>query len=202
MKRWLKFLLAAAIALTAAAPVLADIALPSPSPQKQSRKSEGSERRAPQSRMTVLVEDGAREARLEIPQSLLGQLRAEAVENSSSGMAATTGMGLPPLQTIMMGLFLSLSVVMGGVYLLRSRRKAWSQGAAVSVAALLLTAAATSVAIANAVAIYSPPALDPGSLPRAAPSGETLNGNVRLVVAPEGSQIRLVVPKHAKAPGE
>ena len=194
MKRRLNVMMVAVLALVAASPALADIALPRPETKPQG-KSETYGATAPNSPMTVEADARAKEARLEIPRDVLQRLGAGGADGSAPGTAASTGVGLPPAQTIMMGLFLSLSLVTGGFWILRSRRKGLGQRATLVVAALGLTAVMTTIAMANAVS-YPPPPLKSGNLQRAVAGGESLSGNVRVVIVPEGNQIKLIVPKN------
>ena len=88
----------------------ADIRLPDtpkPTPAPKEKKSI-------ESNMTIRLDKNATEARLIIPRSQLKQLRAELEDLDNGG--GNTAMNVTRTQTIVSGLFLSLSIVFGGVW--------------------------------------------------------------------------------------
>jgi hypothetical protein len=195
--RLFKYFVALAALLVASSPAFADIALPkspTPLPNAEIRKD------LPDVKMTIQRVEGLREARLQIPRSQLGRMNELAgVAQGSAGVAqggAFRGVG-----AVIAGLFLSLSVVLTGLLLVRSRR-----GAALGRAAAVLTACACAAGL-TAVAVYANAGLpgwqpqNPGTLTRAA-SGKPLTGWIRVEVVEEGNEIKLLVPAKTQGGGE
>ena len=111
-----------ALALFALAPLnaFADIApepRPTPSPTPQTRT-----RPLTPARMLIESRKDATEARLQIPQSVLRELRAE-IGGDSAPFAAASVNASHQAQTIIAGVFLSLSLAFAGVFVARSRSK-------------------------------------------------------------------------------
>jgi hypothetical protein len=125
----------------------------------------------------IVVDDGVKQPRLEIPRKVLSNLKAAADGQDGDTRHAAL---LPQLHTIIAGVALSLALTFGGLWLVRSRRRA--TGAAVLVAALAL-AAVGGVLWANV-----PPPLPPTQLPAGIPLGD----KATVQVVDEGDAIRLV----------
>src|SRR5260221_7535401 len=73
--------------------------------------------------MSIKLDPDAKEARLIIPKSQIKQLRAELEkldDDSDNTAAVTVPGGLSRTQTIVSGTFLSLALVFGGVWVVRS----------------------------------------------------------------------------------
>jgi len=122
-----------------AAAALADIAKPDKSP-----KTKGSY----ETTLRFSLKEDAKEATLIIPKSQVQQLRAalDAIDNGSPVAAAST-VGFTRTQTIVSGLFLSLAIVLGGIWFARSGKLSPRSSAALVVVAMLagLGSAATFV---------------------------------------------------------
>ncbi|MGH9900558.1 MAG: hypothetical protein ACRD68_01825 [Pyrinomonadaceae bacterium] len=189
----------AALAVLALATVaLADIA--APNNNNRGRRNDGA-RNANTSRMVIEAGEGAREARLQIPRGMLKQLRAEIDQENPSNAASLGGGEVPPAHTIIAGVFLSLSIVFGGLWVVCSKRRSPAQRVAAAFAVCALCGcAATAVAFANAL----PPSLprDPGTLPQAITNGAALTGTVRVEIVEGGNEIKLIVPKSAATVAE
>jgi hypothetical protein len=185
-----------ALALFAfAAPAFADIALPEPSPAQTPQKA----RRPtplPAARMLIESRNDATEARLQIPRNMLRQLRAEMDRDSGAGAAATNA-SLRPAQTIIAGIFLSLSLAFAGVLIARTRSRNAKQAAAIALAVLAATGALAIKTLANARP-PEPRILDAGSLKRATTPDDELDGVIRIEVVDEQNVFKLIVPA---APG-
>jgi hypothetical protein len=120
----------------------ADIARPDKTP-KNTPKPKGID-----SSMTIRLDREAKEARLLIPRSQLKQLRAELEQMDDDGdntAAVTDGFGRT--QTIVSGMFLSLALVFGGMWFVRSGKSATRTGRSLFILAVLagLGSAATFV---------------------------------------------------------
>jgi hypothetical protein len=120
----------------------ADIARPDKTP-KNTPKPKGID-----TSMTIRLDRDAKEARLLIPRSQLKKLRAELdqMDDDSDNTAAVTN-GIGRTQTIVSGLFLSLALVFGGMWFVRSGKAATKTGKSLVVLAILagLGSAATFV---------------------------------------------------------
>lgn len=192
--RLFKHFAALAVLLLASSPVLADIALPDrPKPPRNSEIR----RDLPHSRMTIERVEGLREARLQIPRTQLRWMNGMAGEGSSAGVTQSGPLG--GAGTVVGGLFLSLSVALTGLLLLRSRRRGVRLGRAA--VAVLVCASAAGLAGVAAYANAGPPpgyyTQDPGTLIKAASLG-TLSGSIRIEVVEDGAELKLLLP--AKAP--
>jgi hypothetical protein len=134
------------------------------------------------------------EARLQISQSVLRELRAEFERDAASDAASAASADSPrQTQTILAGVFLSLSLAFAGVFIARSRSRATKQ---VAVGVLVVFAVAGALAF-KALANARPPEprfVDAGTLPRATTPDEELNGVVRMEIVPDGRVIKLIVP--------
>ena len=176
--------------LVAVSTILADIPGPRYSPNKQSVRYSYSQI----TRLTVEESENAGEVRLVIPRSLLNQFLAENTGDASLA-ASLSGTTAPPAQTLIAGLFMSLAVVAGGFWLLRSRRKLAIRPIAPLIAVSALFAFAAVAAFGNA----APPNVfrfaNPGNLGRLTASGLPLSGMVRVEIVPNGNEIKLIVPK-------
>jgi hypothetical protein len=132
------------------------------------------------------------EARLQISQSVLRELRAEIEGDAASPASASTSAPLQT-QTIIAGVFLSLSLAFAGIFVARSRSRATKQ---VTVGVLVVFAVAGAFAF-KSLANARPPEpriVDAGTLPRATTPDEELNGVVRMEIVPDGRVIKLIVP--------
>lgn len=121
-----------------------------PSPNKNSKN------KPPKSKdvkiaMNITPDRNVTEATLIIPRSMLKQLVAQADGDDSLNAATTNRFNLTPMQTIMFGMFLSLSVVFGGVWFVRTRSQNRNASRiAIAIAMIALCGAAATAAYANA----------------------------------------------------
>jgi len=116
--------------------------------------------------MDIKLDRDATQARLIIPKSQLKQLRAELAQfdDESDDTAAVTTPGVSRTQTIMSGLFLSLAIVFGGMWFVRSGKAATKAGKSLVVIAVVAgVASAATYVYANA----GPP-----------PEARTINGKM------------------------
>ncbi|HJR06925.1 MAG TPA: hypothetical protein VJ842_06700 [Pyrinomonadaceae bacterium] len=183
-----------ALALFAFAPLAAYADIPAPE-HRQTRTPQTSKRVLPPARMVIESRKDATEARLQIPQSVLRELRAEIEGDAASDTAASTT-SLRQTQTIIAGVFLSLSLAFAGVFIARSRSRMTKQIATGALVVFAIAGALTFKALANARP-PEPRFVDAGSLPRATTPDEELNGVVRMEIVPEGRVIKLIVPATA-----
>jgi hypothetical protein len=180
-----------ALALFAFAPLTAFADIPAPE-HRQTKTPVTGKRVLPPARMLIESRKDVTEARLQISQSVLRELRAE-IEGQSASDAAASVNSPRQTQTILAGVCLSLSLAFAGVFIARSRSRTTKQ---VAIGALVVFAVAGALTF-NALANARPPEpriVDAGSLPRATTPDEELNGVVRVEIVPDGRVIKLIVP--------
>jgi hypothetical protein len=98
---------------------LADIRLETPTPKaaKTPKKAKSID-----SDLRIRISSDEKEARLIIPKSQLKQLRAELENLDEEESGSTAALNFSKTKTIASGLFLSLALVFGGVWLARTRK--------------------------------------------------------------------------------
>lgn len=118
----------AAIMTLASTLALADIAEPGKTPSRRVPKPKPSP--DVMTRMDIRLDRDATVARLIVPKSQLKQLRAELeqLDDESDDTAAVTTPDASRTQTLMSGAFLSLALVFGGIWFVRSGRAATRTG--------------------------------------------------------------------------
>lgn len=182
-----------ALAFFAFAPLTAFADIPAPE-HRQTKTPVNGKRVLPPARMLIESRKDATEARLQISQSVLRELRAELEGDSNADAAAAASASSPHrTQTIIAGVFLSLSLAFAGVFIARSRSRTTKQ---VAIGALVVFAVAGTLAF-KAFANARPPEpriVDAGTLPQATTPDAELNGVVRVEIVPDGRVIKLIVP--------
>ena len=133
------------LVLFAAAAAFADIPRPEPAKTPKPNSSKSIE-----TGMTIKLDSEAKEARLIIPKSQIKQLRAELekMDDDSDNTAAVTSPGsFSRTQTIVSGSFLSLALVFGGMWFVRSGKAATKSGKGLVILAVVtgIVSAATLV---------------------------------------------------------
>ncbi|HTH50962.1 MAG TPA: hypothetical protein VL501_03455 [Pyrinomonadaceae bacterium] len=149
-----KTLLALAAMLVFSNFALADIARPDSSPHHTPKPKP---EKLIDANMDIKLDGDAKEAKLLIPRSQIKSLRAalEEMDNADDNTAAVTNSGLSRTQTIMTGLFMSLSIAFAGIWFARSGKLA-TRGAKTAVITLAVSAIATTATFVFANA--GPPA--------------------------------------------
>jgi len=122
--------------------------LPNPNNSKNTSK------KSIQTTMMIHLKSDATEAKLIIPRNQIQQLRAqlEELDNSSENTAAVVSSGgITRTQTIVSGLFLSMAIVFGGIWFVRSGKNASKTVKIAAIAVLLLgTGSVATLVLANA----------------------------------------------------
>ncbi len=118
----------------------------------------------------------------------------KAMKPSESGVVGFTDASIGPNQTIVIGLALSLALISGGLWLVRSRRSSGARAATAAVVATAVVAGAGGYALGN----YSPYAdadAKPGTLRKVRPHDGPVSGEVRVLYLGEPGEVRIVVPQ-------
>ena len=171
-----------------AIPAYADIAKPKPAPSPELPKI------VLHTRLTIVPDSKAYEARLQISQSSLQELRA-ALANTPPNESLTTRIAHSSTRTMLAGVFMFLSISFAGVWLARSVQ---TRGRKAMAALLVGTAAIGAAAI-----IVNANAGPPGSyywkkLPQNLSQGKPTDGGIDIEVVADGtdgSGMKLIIPQ-------
>jgi hypothetical protein len=143
--------------------------------------------------LIVVVDDKAKEARLQIPQGLFQQgVRPQPRPERRGADAA------PRVPTLLAGLALTAALVSGGFWLLRRGRQRFIAPVCLALAALTLTAFAVW---ANTPVPRPAPDKQAGPIPVAGPVPVTLNGKIVVEIVAAGDAVKLIVPREMAQPG-
>lgn len=174
-------ILAAGLLFATASKTYADIARPSPSPAPGKLVLHTS--------MTVIPDKKIYEARLQISQDSLNELRAAMTDTSTTSLL--TGLSGSPVRTIIAGLCLFLSLSIGGVWVLRSTQPRGQKAIALLLFGIAVLGAATIVTQAN---VGPPPAWQWRNLSQNLNAGKPTHATIDIEIVPEGSGMKLIVP--------
>ncbi len=171
---------------------LADIARPQPPKEPKPNSSKSIE-----TGMSIRLDSEAKEARLIIPKSQIKQLRAQLnqLDDGSDNTAALISPGsFSRTQTIVSGSFLSLALIFGGIWFVRSGKSATKTGKGLVVLAVVagIVSAATLV-YANAGPPQEARSITGKMFTQAVHMYGTGWGTVKLE-AGDKNQIELIVP--------
>jgi hypothetical protein len=145
--------------------------------------------------MRIQPDEKAKNAKLLIPREVLSGLRASLDEGDPQTSASTGIAGITSAQTIMVGIFMSLSLAFAGLWLMKFRVQSDRlTRAAVVIALLGLGTATTSVVLGNA---GPPPVAQSLTLKILTPELQWWGayGQVTVEIAQDGDGITLVLPK-------
>src|SRR2546426_4238882 len=173
--------------LAAALPAYADIARPKPSPSPQQPRI------VLHTSLTIIPDNKAYQARLQISQSSLQELRA-ALANTPGNESIAQRIAHSSTRTMLAGLFLFLSISFGGVWLARSVQDRTKRAVA---AVLIGVAAIGGTAIVSFANAGPPPAFLWRRLPQNLSKGHPTNGSIDIEIVPDpqdGSGMKLIVP--------
>ncbi len=183
----------------------ADIARPDKSPNRVEKP------KAVKQIETVLqisLDRDAKEARLLIPKKYAKELRAaldemESGEDSNAAVAENTAGSFSRTQTIVSGLFLSLALVFGGMWFVRSGKAATKPGKALIVFAIVAGAgSAATYVYANAGPPPSPRSITGKIFSKSVNDYGYASGKIKLEVSDEAgdNNLRLIVPNPQPTP--
>lgn len=173
--------------LATAMPAYGDIARPKPSPSPQEPRI------VFHTRLVIVPDSKAWEARLQISQSDLQELRA-ALSNTPGNEAISARIAHSSTRTMLAGLFMFLSLSFAGVWLARSVQ---SRGQKVVTVLLLGTAVIGAAAIITQANAGPPGSYYWKKLPQNLSRGAPTSGGLDIVVVPDGSDgsgMKLIVP--------
>jgi hypothetical protein len=189
MHMWIRPLAITALLLIASISSLADIANPNSNRRRAPVRPD-----APTS-MRIQPDEKAKGAKLLIPRGVLNGLRASLDEGDPQSSGSAGVAGITGGQTIMVGIFLSLSLAFAGIWLMKSRAQSDRlTRAAVVIAILGLGTATTSVVLGNA---GPPPVARSLTSKILTPELEWWGayGQVTVEIVQDGDQITLVLPR-------
>lgn len=166
-------------------PAYGDIARPNPSPEKPKVLLH--------TRLTIVPDSKAYEARLQISQSSLQELRA-ALGNTTGNESMAQTITRSSTRTMLAGVFMFLSLSFAGVWLARSVQMRTQK----TVAALLFGTAVIGAAAVMTQANAGPPSsFYWRKLPQNLTKGAPTNGGIDIEVVPDpgdGSGLKLIMP--------
>lgn len=186
MKQLLSFC-SLCLLLTIAVPAYADIARPNPAPTPQPTKI------VMHTGLTIVPDNKAYEARLQISQTSLQELRAALGETSPS-VGMTQGIMRSSTRTVIAGVFMFLSVSFAGVWLARSVQ---TRGQKVLTALLLGTAVMGAAAVITNANAGPPSSYYWRKLPQNLTKGAPTSAGVNIEIVPDtgdGAGLKLIVP--------
>jgi hypothetical protein len=179
----------------------ADIARPDKSPTRTPKPSKSIE-----TNMTIRLKSDATEAVLRIPKSQVKQLRAaldvldqadDTAEND-----APAGSVISRTQTIVSGLFLSLALVFGGVWFVRSGKASVKSGKTLVILAVLAAlGSAATFAFANAGPPPEARSITGKMFSQAVHYLKFGSGKIRLETKDDQNGVELIVPDPPVRPG-
>jgi hypothetical protein len=185
MKRTLGFCAIGLILIGNTLSIYADVAIPKPSPQKGKVVMNVG--------LEVVPDAKAYEARLQIPKARLAELRA-ALATDAGDESALRGIAGSSRRTIVAGLFLFMSLAVGGVWLARSGH---SRGQKIVAAVMLGTAVIAATAIITQANAGPPPSYIWRNLPQNLNAGRSTHGPLLIEVVAEDNGFKLILPLKA-----
>jgi hypothetical protein len=171
--------------LATATPAYGDIARPKPSPERPKIVLHTS--------LTIVPDTKASEARLQISQSSLQELRA-ALSNLPANDSMAQRIAHSSTRTMLAGLFMFLSLSFAGVWLARSVQ---TRGQKTIAALLLSTAVISATAILTQANAGPPSSFYWRKLPQNLSRGAPTNGGIDIEIVPDpndGSGMKLIMP--------
>lgn len=171
---------------------LADIARPDNSPKNGTKKSI-------ETTMMIHLTADAKEAKLIIPRDQIKQLRAQLDELDGGAVNNTAEVtsigGVTRTQTIVSGLFLSLAIVFGGMWFVRSGANASKTGKTLAIVTVLMcVGSAATFVFANAGPPPEARSITGKMFSQVVHLYGFGSGRIKLEVANDGENIDLIVP--------
>lgn len=194
-----KLFLLAAILIAVSTHVLADIAPPpGKSPNRVKKPESGIS-----TTLSIRLDQNAAEARLIIPKAQVRQLRAELEEldneSDDRAAAAEASAGFSRAQTLMSGVFLSLALVFGGLWFVRSGK---GSKTFVILAAVACVGSAATFVLANVGPPNEARSINGKLFSPAVHTYKQAWGKVKMETSANGDTIQLIVPDPQSPAGE
>ncbi|MBS1794459.1 MAG: hypothetical protein JSS81_11425 [Acidobacteria bacterium] len=161
---------------------------PTPKPTKTPRGATSLD-----STLNIRLATGEKQARLIIPKDKLKQLRAEL--DGLDDADAPTASVFTRTQTVVGGLFLSLGMVFGGVWFVRSGKSAAKKAKIAALVAVVFGAGALATAVSGNIRPPTRKDITSEIFKSEYFQYSGLDGDVRVEVTDSGDKIRLIVPK-------
>ena len=176
---------------------LADIPRPEPSKTPKARP-------AIDSTMNIRISSDVSEAKLVIPRSQIKQLRAE-LERLDDGSDDTAEVpranGVTKVQTVVSGTLLSLALVFGGIWFVRSGKAGSKAGRTLTVIALVAgVGSVASYVYANAGPPPEVRIITSKMFSQTLQTWKWGGGKIKVETKTDGNSIDLIVPEAPKAP--
>jgi hypothetical protein len=181
MKRMLT-VYAVGLVLAASVSTYADIAQPSPTPEPGKVIFHTS--------MTVIPDKSARDARLQISQDSLNELKAS-LASTTANTSMSQRIANSATRTVIAGLCLALSLSIGGIWLMRSAQPLGQKTVALLLLGVAVVGAAAIITQANA---GPPPSYQWRNLAQNLNANKPTFASVDIEILPEGYGMKLVVP--------
>lgn len=185
MKQILMFGTIGLILLASNVSAYADVAIPKPSPQKG--------KVVMTTGLEVATDANSFDARLQIPRSRLGELRAALASEGGDG-SALGGIAYSSARTIVAGLFMFLSLSFGGVLMAHAGQ---SRGQKIIAAVMLGTALIAATAIITQANAGPPPSYVWRNLSQNLNAGRSTHGPLKIEIVAEDNGIKLILPLKA-----
>ena len=182
MKRILIFC-ALCFVLAAGVNTYADIARPSPTPEPGKVIFHTS--------LTVIPDKNARDARLQITQDSLNELKAALANTTTADNSLGRRIANSPTRTMIAGFCLFLSLSIGGIWLMRSAQPRGQKTVALLLLGVAVVGAAAIITQANA---GPPPSFQWRNLSQNLSANKPTYASVDIEILPEGYGMKLVVP--------
>lgn len=192
-----KLFSSAAIIVLFSVAALADIRLETPTPKAEKTPKQA---KSIETTLSVSLRRDAKEARLIIPKSQIKQLRAELEQLDDDAANTSASLNFTKTQTVVSGLFLSLALVFGGVWLARSGKNASKTGKVLVIGAILFsTGAFAAVAFGNIGPPIEARSITGKIFSDAVHQYKQASGAITVETSDTADHIQLIVPD---APGE
>jgi hypothetical protein len=140
--------------------------------------------------LEVATDANAYDARLQIPRARLGELRAALANEGGDELGART-ITYSSSRTIIAGLFLFISLSVGGVWLARTGH---SRGQKIVAVLMLGTAVIAATAIITQANAGPPPGYVWRNLSQNLNTGRSTHGPLKIEIVDEGTGVRLILP--------
>lgn len=193
-----RILCLATLVLLSSIAAQADIARPDSSPNRVKKP------KSVETTMSIRLDRNATEATLRIPKSQIKQLRAELeqIDNDDDSAAdVASGSSISRTQTIVSGMFLSLALVFGGMWFVRSGKAAARPGKALVIFAVI---AGVGSAVTFVYANAGPPAearsITGKMFSQAVHTYKYGSGKIRIETKDENNGVELIVPDPQETP--